>query len=26
MGLRLIGKPRGDRALLDLTEAWDRAR
>ena len=25
MGLQLIGRPRGDRALLELTEAYDRA-
>ena len=25
MGMQLIGRPRGDRALLELTEAYDRA-
>ncbi len=25
MGLQLIGRPRGDRALLELVEAYDRA-
>ena len=24
MGVQLIGRPRGDRALLELIEAWDR--
>jgi amidase len=25
MGMQLIGRPRGDRALLELAEAYDRA-
>ena len=25
MGMQLIGRPRGDRALLELVEAYDRA-